>query len=323
MVFWITPPSSREIGLCFRAAKTMRSTFVAAVCVMTLAVVARSAERACAQSFRRGGTRVQRRPAGDRARRKRRTRSSSSSFCTTARFRPTAATWWSPRRTRNWFRCGSCNSGRATSAGWRSRRSRASRSTRFSTAASRPATSRRPGPAATACCWKRGSSGPAISTTSIPCERPSTPPRRSAPITSTAVFQSYNPFSLKREPFLSRYTGSLDLPKGGVYGFITSSQDCSFLLVDGKPVASAPGYHGPMHWGFRGTPARRAACGRPAQVRVRSRRRRPQRHDGRRLGDRPDRPKAVAAGAHPARGLRCAADRPSRRRVPCRCGRPG
>ena len=67
------------------------------------------------------------------------------------------------------------------------------------------------------------------------------------------VFQSHNPFSLKREPFLSRYTGSLDLQRAGVYGFIPSSQDCSFLLVDDKPVASAPGYHGPTHWAFRGT----------------------------------------------------------------------
>jgi len=60
------------------------------------------------------------------------------------------------------------------------------------------------------------------------------------------VFHGANPFSLKREPFLSRYTGFLDLPKAGVYGFITSSQDCSFLSVDDKPIASAPGYHGPM-----------------------------------------------------------------------------
>ena len=61
------------------------------------------------------------------------------------------------------------------------------------------------------------------------------------------VFHGANPFSLGREPFLSRYTGWMDLKKAGTYGLITSSQDCSFLLVDGKLVASAPGYHGPMY----------------------------------------------------------------------------
>ncbi len=60
------------------------------------------------------------------------------------------------------------------------------------------------------------------------------------------VFHGFNPFSLRQEPFLSRYTGFLDLPKAGVFGFITSSQDCSFLSVDDKLVARAPGYHGPM-----------------------------------------------------------------------------
>ena len=67
------------------------------------------------------------------------------------------------------------------------------------------------------------------------------------------VFQAENPFSLKREPFLSRYTGWIDLPKTGVYGFITSSQDCSFLSIDDKLVASAPGYHGPARRAFRGS----------------------------------------------------------------------
>jgi tetratricopeptide (TPR) repeat protein len=68
-----------------------------------------------------------------------------------------------------------------------------------------------------------------------------------------SVFHGRNPFTFKREPFLSRYTGSIDLQKAGVYGFITSSQDCSFLSIDGRLVASAPGRHGPMHWAFRGT----------------------------------------------------------------------
>jgi tetratricopeptide (TPR) repeat protein len=68
-----------------------------------------------------------------------------------------------------------------------------------------------------------------------------------------SVFHGRNPFTLRCEPFLSRYTGSLDLPKAGVYGFIASSQDCSFLSIDGRLVASAPGHHGPTHWAFRGT----------------------------------------------------------------------
>jgi TolA-binding protein len=67
------------------------------------------------------------------------------------------------------------------------------------------------------------------------------------------VFHGCNPFSLKREPFLSRYIGYLNLDKAGTYGFVTSSQDCSFLLIDGKPAASAPGYHGPARHARPGT----------------------------------------------------------------------
>jgi len=59
------------------------------------------------------------------------------------------------------------------------------------------------------------------------------------------VFHSGNPLSLKREPFLSRYSGYIDIRKEGVYGWITSSQDCSFLLIDDKLAASWPGHHGP------------------------------------------------------------------------------
>lgn len=68
-----------------------------------------------------------------------------------------------------------------------------------------------------------------------------------------SVFHGHNPFTLRREPFLSRYTGSLDLPNAAKYGFFTTSQDCSFLSIDGKLVAAAPGPHGPTHWAFRGT----------------------------------------------------------------------
>ena len=42
------------------------------------------------------------------------------------------------------------------------------------------------------------------------------------------VFHGENPFSLKREPFFSKYTGYLDIPSAGKYGFMTSSQDAVF-----------------------------------------------------------------------------------------------
>ena len=61
------------------------------------------------------------------------------------------------------------------------------------------------------------------------------------------VFHAANPCSLKREPFLSRYSGYLHLNESGTYGFYTSSRDCSFLLIDGKLIASDPGRHGPRH----------------------------------------------------------------------------
>jgi tetratricopeptide (TPR) repeat protein len=61
------------------------------------------------------------------------------------------------------------------------------------------------------------------------------------------VFHSHNPFVLADEPFVSHYSGYMDIRKPGDYGLVVSSQDCSFLLVDDKLVASAPGYHGPEH----------------------------------------------------------------------------
>jgi hypothetical protein len=60
---------------------------------------------------------------------------------------------------------------------------------------------------------------------------------------SAAGFR-YNPFDPNPEPFLSRYRGTLRLATGGSYVFYTSSQDCSFLLIDGKAVVSSPGRHG-------------------------------------------------------------------------------
>ena len=61
-----------------------------------------------------------------------------------------------------------------------------------------------------------------------------------------AVFHRFNPFWPNPEPFLSEYQGTLRIP-GGTYRFFTSSQDCSFLLIDGKLVVAAPGWHGPVH----------------------------------------------------------------------------
>ena len=67
------------------------------------------------------------------------------------------------------------------------------------------------------------------------------------------VFHGYNPFSPSDKPFLSRYSGYMDIRKPGVYGFMVSSQDCSFLLVDDKLVISAPGRHGPARRAYRGS----------------------------------------------------------------------
>ncbi len=67
------------------------------------------------------------------------------------------------------------------------------------------------------------------------------------------VFHAANPCSLKREPFLSRYSGYLHLRESGTYGFFVSSRDCSFLLIDGKPAALAPGRHGPRRRATRGS----------------------------------------------------------------------
>lgn len=60
------------------------------------------------------------------------------------------------------------------------------------------------------------------------------------------VLHSFNPFFFQPEPFLTRYSGYLHLAQPGTYGFMTSSQDASFVLVDGKVVTSAPGRHKPL-----------------------------------------------------------------------------
>ncbi|MHB8902321.1 MAG: PA14 domain-containing protein, partial [Thermoguttaceae bacterium] len=60
-----------------------------------------------------------------------------------------------------------------------------------------------------------------------------------------SVEQGSNPFTLAPAPFLSRYSGTINIPSAGKYGFLTSSEDCSFLLIDGQIVVSSPGRHGP------------------------------------------------------------------------------
>ena len=60
------------------------------------------------------------------------------------------------------------------------------------------------------------------------------------------VQHASNPFSLKPGPFLSHYSGRLHVGTGGTYGFMVASQDCCFLLIDGKEVVAAPGRHRPL-----------------------------------------------------------------------------
>lgn len=64
----------------------------------------------------------------------------------------------------------------------------------------------------------------------------------------TGVQHAGNPFTLSPGPYFSKYSGFLNIARSGVYGFFTSSQDCSFLLIDGKVVAEAPGRHPPTRW---------------------------------------------------------------------------
>ena len=68
-----------------------------------------------------------------------------------------------------------------------------------------------------------------------------------------AVQNGHNPFSLALAPFLSRYTGVLHIDTAGTYGFMTSSQDCSFLLIDGRVIVNAPGMHHPQYQALRGS----------------------------------------------------------------------
>ena len=59
-----------------------------------------------------------------------------------------------------------------------------------------------------------------------------------------SIMHGYNPMVLKQTPFMTRYTGKLHVAQGGDYAVLTSSHHCSFLLIDGKVVASHAGRHG-------------------------------------------------------------------------------
>ena len=57
------------------------------------------------------------------------------------------------------------------------------------------------------------------------------------------VFHAFNPCAPEPAPFMSHYIGTLYVEHAGQYQFFTTSQDCSFLLIDGRLVAAAPGRH--------------------------------------------------------------------------------
>jgi len=63
----------------------------------------------------------------------------------------------------------------------------------------------------------------------------------------SSVFHGVNPFHPEAEPFLTLYRGTLFITRPGKYEFFTSSQDCSFLEIDGKTVVASSGAHGPVH----------------------------------------------------------------------------
>lgn len=58
------------------------------------------------------------------------------------------------------------------------------------------------------------------------------------------VFHGYDPFG-PHDDFMTRYAGWLRVERAGGYRFGTDSDDASFLLIDGEPVADWPGFHGP------------------------------------------------------------------------------
>jgi len=56
------------------------------------------------------------------------------------------------------------------------------------------------------------------------------------------VFHGHNVFG-PSERYVSRYTGTLLCPRSGRYVIATTSDDASFLLIDGKLVVQWPGWH--------------------------------------------------------------------------------
>lgn len=65
------------------------------------------------------------------------------------------------------------------------------------------------------------------------------------------IFDGIHPHGPSQD-FIARYRGWFVAPRPGTYTFATVSDDGSWLLVNGQPVASWPGYHGP-HAGRRGS----------------------------------------------------------------------
>jgi len=70
----------------------------------------------------------------------------------------------------------------------------------------------------------------------------------------------FNPFTDSDTPALNHYTGWFVVPAQGTYVFATSSDDDSWLLVDGKEVVSWPGGHGPV-WDARHSKSLTLAAG--------------------------------------------------------------
>ena len=58
------------------------------------------------------------------------------------------------------------------------------------------------------------------------------------------VMHGFNPMTVRREPFLSRYTGNLYITQPGTYDILTSSHQASFLLLNGQVAAEQAGRRG-------------------------------------------------------------------------------
>jgi len=60
----------------------------------------------------------------------------------------------------------------------------------------------------------------------------------------------FNPFGESEAPMMYHYTGWVVVPEAGTYDVATSSDEASWLLIDGKEAVSWPGEHGPL-WDAR------------------------------------------------------------------------